>query len=77
MAREATKKESGLEEGVCEVCGYQTSRELSYEESGLSTAMRGFRITFFVVLALLVVGIVILIVQSVRDSRRRRRRRRR
>lgn len=77
VAREATKKESGLEEGACEVCGYQTSRELPYEEDGLSSAMRGFRITFFVVLALLVVGIVILIVQSVRDSRRRRRRRRR
>ncbi len=72
--RAATRDRSGEEEGVCSVCGYKSSRALPYSDSADSGIdLGGFRIVFFGILAIILLGAAVLVVQAVHERRRRRR----
>lgn len=85
VLQEPGKDTPGQEEGVCQVCGYKTVREITAEQEGgqdqekgpLSGSMRTLRTVFFVIVGLVAVAVVVIIVMAVQNDRRRRRRRRR
>ena len=85
MTKPATRKEEGLEEGRCTVCGYTESRaipaggEASGEESGDSRqeGRNFFKYILLGIVGLLLLLFLILFLDYMQQRRRRRRRRRR
>lgn len=70
IEREATKREPGINRGTCSICGYETEKELEYNNSN--------SILRYIILGLgglVLLTITVLVIDSIAASRRRRRRR--
>jgi len=76
-AREATRKEKGLEEGRCGVCGYTQQREVEYKKGNSSPGAGMVKMIVIGFCLFIILITLIVILASIRNSRRRRRRRRR
>ena len=73
--REATKKADGEEEGVCEVCGYTTRRNVPYVKEEKTGGMsKGLKIGLGAVGAVAVIGGGVMFTQYEIDKKKRKRR---
>lgn len=83
VSRAATQQQPGEERGICRVCKYESTREVSYQEEEpgdnavSSVDFTTFKLVLYAVLGLIILGLVLLIVSSIRDSKGRKHRRRR
>lgn len=79
QVKEASRKEKGLEEGKCGVCGYTQTRETEYKANQKNAKFDSAMLRKILLgcVAVIVFITIIMIILSVRNNRRRRRRRRR